>query len=159
MGTEAPRKLKLQADMEMGAGIDLHPSWWGMVVDSIDEQPGQPGLRVGDTIMDVNGTSLRELDSEDCEQRFADLFGDGSVVTVVPHVESVGVLHSQTPVKTDLLINDFTQFSRDWEVEIRFEQISSGGTSLRIILEGAQSAIKECKAEFEKFISEFYANG
>merc|ERR1711988_1945895 len=110
----------------MGAGIDLHPSWWGMVVDSIDEQPGQPGLRVGDTIMDVNGTSLAELDSEDCEQRFADLFGDGSVVTVVPYVEVVGVLHSETAVDRDSLKNDLERFAADWAVDLRFEEISSG---------------------------------
>ena len=45
----------------LNKGIDLHASWWGMVVDGIDEQPGQIGLRIRDTIVDVNGTGLREF--------------------------------------------------------------------------------------------------
>merc|ERR1712176_1335486 len=72
--TEPPRKLTLRAHREMGAGVDLHASWWGMIVDIIDDEPGQPGLRLQDVLVDINGTSLQELDSEDCEQRFADLF-------------------------------------------------------------------------------------
>mmetsp|Transcript_42981 Transcript_42981/g.66978 ORF Transcript_42981/g.66978 Transcript_42981/m.66978 type:complete len:437 (+) Transcript_42981:138-1448(+) len=153
---EAPRKLKLQSHLEMGAGIDLHACWWGMLVDGIDEQPGQPGLRVRDTIIDVNGTSLRELEEEDAEQRFADLFGDGSVVTVVPYVEAVGVLHSEAVVDRDSLKADLERFSQDWGVELKFEEISSGGQSLRIIVEGPQTAVKACKSELESLMK-FYA--
>lgn len=153
---EAPRKLKLQSHLEMGAGIDLHACWWGMLVDGIDEQPGQPGLRVRDTIIDVSGTSLRELEEEDAEQRFADLFGDGSVVTVVPYVEAVGVLHSEAVVDRDSLKADLERFSQDWGVELKFEEISSGGQSLRIIVEGPQTAVKACKSELENLMK-FYA--
>lgn len=153
---EAPRKLKLQSHLEMGAGIDLHACWWGMLVDGIDEQPGQPGLRVRDTIIDVSGTSLRELEEEDAEQRFADLFGDGSVVTVVPYVEAVGVLHSEAVIDRDSLKADLERFSQDWGVELKFEEISSGGQSLRIIVEGPQTAVKACKSELENLMK-FYA--
>lgn len=155
---EPPRKLTLRQHLEMGAGIDLHACWWGMVVDGIDEQPGQVGLRLRDTIVDVNGTALRELDDEDCEQRFADLFGDGSVVTVVPYVEAVGVLHSEVAVDRDSLKNDLERFAADWAVDLKFEEISSGGTSLRIVLEGPQLAVKDCKFELEKLMK-FYSGG
>lgn len=156
---QVPRKLTLKAHIEMGAGIDLRACWWGMLVDGIDDEPGQPGLQLRDTIVDVNGTSLTELDDDDCEQRFAELFGDGAVVTVVPHVETVGILHTQTPVDRKSLESDLNRFAADWGVELRrCEEISSGGTILRIILEGPQAAVKAAKGELENLMK-FYAGG
>mmetsp|Transcript_53810 Transcript_53810/g.95652 ORF Transcript_53810/g.95652 Transcript_53810/m.95652 type:complete len:140 (+) Transcript_53810:3-422(+) len=137
----------------MGAGIDLHACWWGMTVDSIDDEPGQPGLRLQDTIVDVNGTSLCELESEDCEQRFADLFGDGSVVTVEPHVQATGVLTADS-IDHGSLTGDLERFAADWSVEVRFEEISTN--CLRVITEGPQSAVKAAKPELEGLMK-FYA--
>lgn len=37
--------------------------------DGIDPEPGQPGLRVRDTLVEVNGTSLMELTDEETEDR------------------------------------------------------------------------------------------
>eukprot|EP00928_Gymnodinium_smaydae_P012088 TRINITY_DN14399_c1_g1_i2.p1 TRINITY_DN14399_c1_g1~~TRINITY_DN14399_c1_g1_i2.p1 ORF type:complete len:877 (+),score=325.17 TRINITY_DN14399_c1_g1_i2:63-2693(+) len=133
---EAPRKLTLRAHREMGAGVDLHASWWGMFVDAIDDEPGQPGLRLKDTIVDVNGTSLTELEADDCEQRFADLFGDGSVVTVEPYVELAGFLTGANNVQRPSLQADLQRFSEDWGVEISFEEAgATNGGSIRILLE------------------------
>lgn len=36
-----------------------------MVVDSIDAEPGQPGLRLRDTLVEINGTTLVELSDEE----------------------------------------------------------------------------------------------
>ena len=37
----------------------------GWVEDGIDPQPGQPGLRLRDTLVEVNGTSLMELSDQE----------------------------------------------------------------------------------------------
>lgn len=155
---EAPRQLTLKSDIEIGPGIELHACWWGMVVDGIDDDPGQPGLRLRDTIADVNGTSLGELSDDDCEQRFAELFWDGAVVTVVPYVQTVGVLHTQNSVDRKSLNSDLDGFAAYWGVELRCEEISSGGTSLRIILEVPQVAVKAAKGELENLMK-CYAGG
>ena len=28
-------------DVELGAGLELEPSWYGMVIEEIDDEPGQ----------------------------------------------------------------------------------------------------------------------
>jgi len=154
--TEPVRRLTLRAHLEMGAGVDLHASWWGMVVDNIDEEPGQPGLRLRDVLVDVNGMSLRELESEDCEQRFADLFGDGCVATVEPHVQLPGFLGGGAAVDRESLKADLARFAEDWGVEISVEDTGAGGGSLRILMEGPQSAIKASKPELQNLM-QFYA--
>ena len=30
-----------QVDVELGAGFDAQPSWYGMVIEEIDDEPGQ----------------------------------------------------------------------------------------------------------------------
>jgi len=153
--SEAPRRLTLRVeDADAGAGVDLHGSWWGMVVDAIDPEPGQPGLRLKDTIVEVAGKSLRELDTEACEARFGDHFGDGCIIQVEPHVEAVGVLTSSSKVDVESLKADLDRFSEDWGVDIRVEEVS--GFTTRVILEGAQSAVKESKTELETLMG-FYA--
>jgi len=153
--TEAPRQLTLKAHREMGAGIDLHASWWGMFVDAIDEEPGQPGLRLKDTITSVNGTTLCELGSEDCEQRFADLFGDGSVVNVEPYVEMVGFLTAVGSLDKTSLQADLERFAADWGVELSMAEAGTGGANVRIIMEGSQSSAKAAKIELESLMT-FY---
>ncbi|CAK0899839.1 unnamed protein product, partial [Prorocentrum cordatum] len=154
---EPPRTtLTMRAHREMGAGVDLHASWWGMVVDVIDDEPGQPGLRLQDTIVEVSGTSLRELEPEDCEQRFADIFGDGSVATVEPHVQLPGSLNAEgVEVDRDSLRADSERFAADWGVEVTVEEAGSGG-HFKILLEGPQSAVKAAKEDLRKMMS-FYA--
>ncbi|OLQ00830.1 hypothetical protein AK812_SmicGene16471 [Symbiodinium microadriaticum] len=151
---EAPRHITLRAHVEAGAGIDLHASWWGMVVDGIDPEPGQPGLRLKDSLVEINGTSLIELPDEDCEQRFADLFGDGCTVKVEPHVQVSGILAPPAPVDKTSLEADLERFSADWGVVLRVEE--AGGNSMRILLEGAQSAVRQSKPELQNLMG-FYA--
>lgn len=153
---EPPRTLTMRAHREMGAGVDLHASWWGMVVDVIDDEPGQPGLRLQDTIVEVSGTSLRELAPEDCEQRFADIFGDGSVATVEPHMQLPGSLNAEgVQIDRDSLRADSERFAADWGVEVTVEEAGSGG-HFKIVLEGPQSAVKAAKDELKNMMS-FYA--
>ena len=43
----------------------IHPVSPHAPKDGIDPEPGQPGLRLRDTLVEVNGTSLMELTDED----------------------------------------------------------------------------------------------
>lgn len=149
---EDPRQLALRFG-ETGAGIDLTATWWGMVVTGIDSEPGQPGLRVGDTITEISGTSLMELEAEDCELRWADLFGDGCVATVECHVVLVGALHSK-PVDEAVLRGDVDRFANDWVVDIKVDGDCSGG-DVHFTVEGSQTAIRQVKQEFERLMT-FY---
>jgi len=148
--TEAPRRISLRAHLEAGAGIDLHASWWGMVVDGIDPEPGQPGLRLRDTLVEVNGTSLMELTDEDCEQRFADLFGDGCNVKVEPFVQVSGILAPSVAVDKATLQGDLEGFAADYAIELRMED--AGGNSVRVHMEGSQSAVKASKPDLQKLM-------
>eukprot|EP00435_Cladocopium_sp_Y103_P064364 s905_g26.t1 len=151
--TEAPRRISLQVHSEAGAGVDLHPSWWGMVVDGIDPEPGQPGLRLRDTLVEVNGTSLMELSDEDCEQRFLDLFGDGCNVKVEPFVQVSGILAPPTAVDKTSMQSDLERFAADYGIELRMED--AGGNSVRVHMEGSQSAVKSSKPELQNLM-QFY---
>jgi len=143
------------AHVEMGGGIDWHASWWGMVVDGINEEPGHPGLRLRDCLTEVNGTSLKELELEDCEQRFADLFGDGCVVLVEPHVELAGFLTNESGIDRTSLQADLERFANDWGLEIGIED-GAKPTTIRIVMSGPQSAIKSSKDELQGLMK-FYA--
>eukprot|EP00438_Fugacium_kawagutii_P020519 Skav212696 [mRNA] locus=scaffold1930:307068:316137:+ [translate_table: standard] len=150
---EAPRRICLQVHSEAGAGVDLHPSWWGMVVDGIDPEPGQPGLRLRDTLVEVNGTSLMELADEDCEQRFLDLFGDGCNVKAEPFVQVSGILAPPAAVDKASLQNDLERFAADYGVELRMED--AGGNNVRVHMEGSQSAVRASKPELQNLM-QFY---
>lgn len=151
--TEAPRRISLQVHSEAGAGVDLHPSWWGMVVDGIDPQPGQPGLRLRDTLVEVNGTSLMELSDQDCEQRFLDLCGDGCNVKVEPFVQVSGILAPPAAVDKTSMQSDLERFAADYGIELRMED--AGGNNVRVHMEGSQSAVKSSKPELQNLM-QFY---
>jgi len=154
---EAPRKIVARLHMEMGTGIDHRASWWGMVVDAIDNEPGQPGLRLKDIIVEIDSTSLRGLDAEECERCFFDAFCDRCVLTVLPHVRVVGTVRNPKGIDCAMLQSDLKRFGADWDVDSKFEETGSGTTTLRIILEGPQSAMREAKPELEKLM-QFYVN-
>merc|ERR1719424_1394686 len=78
-----PRVLTLQVDPELGPGIDAAASWYGMIVNEVDDDPGQPELKAGDCIVSIGGNSLQEL--EDCEGAFIDSLADGVEVEVEPY--------------------------------------------------------------------------
>lgn len=75
--------LRLSVDPERGAGLELAPTWWGMRVDEVDEEPGQPGLAGGDTITSIDGKRLDGLgDEAETNNVFASAFRDGAIITV-----------------------------------------------------------------------------
>lgn len=40
---------------EMGAGLELEPTEWGMKILAVESEPGQPELQAGDTIVEIMG--------------------------------------------------------------------------------------------------------
>jgi hypothetical protein len=52
-------------DPDLGAGVELTPTCWGMHVDLVEEKPGQPHLTAGCTITAIDGHNLLGLANED----------------------------------------------------------------------------------------------
>eukprot|EP00913_Durusdinium_trenchii_P018658 g17533.t1 len=92
--------------------------------------------------------------SQDCEQRFADLFGDGCVVKVEPFVQVSGILAPPAAVDKTSLQNDLERFAADYGIELRMED--AGGNNVRVHMEGSQSAVKGSKPELQNLM-QFYA--
>lgn len=51
-------------DAELGAGVELTATCWGMHVDLVEEKPGQPHLVAGSTITAIGGHNLLGLADE-----------------------------------------------------------------------------------------------
>jgi len=78
------RPVRLSMDSQGNTGLAL--SWdaeWGVVVEGVDPLPGQPGLRVGDRIVAVNGCSLRRRAHEECDALFVEHLQNGALLSVV----------------------------------------------------------------------------
>jgi len=72
-------------DSDKGAGVELTPTCWGMRVDSVEEEPGQPHLSKGSTITSIGGNNLLGLDNEDAvADAFGASFKDGVEIEVDP---------------------------------------------------------------------------
>jgi len=85
----APRKLTLQVQDGEGAGLDLCPTRWGMLVVAIEEVPGQPGLAIGDTITGIGEQTFLGIGESDVAQAFGHEFCHGAEVSVVGSREEV----------------------------------------------------------------------
>ena len=64
-GKSEPEKPYLLVDPDLGAGVELTPTCWGMHVDLVEEKPGQPHLTAGCTITAIDGKNLLGLADED----------------------------------------------------------------------------------------------
>mmetsp|Transcript_172231 Transcript_172231/g.546815 ORF Transcript_172231/g.546815 Transcript_172231/m.546815 type:complete len:808 (-) Transcript_172231:50-2473(-) len=114
---EVPRTLNLRVDVELGAGIDALPTWFGMVVEEIEHRPGQEGLRAGDCISSIAGVSLREM--EDCEGAFSENLCDCVEVIVEPHCETRGVVPAGcSNINWSTLLLDVEKFAADYQVTL-----------------------------------------
>ncbi|CAE7598735.1 dnaaf1, partial [Symbiodinium sp. KB8] len=90
------RSVRLAVDSMGNTGLDLRfDDDWGILVQSVDPLPGQPGLAEGDFIVAIEGCSLRHRSHEECDAVFSerlqrpgfyssdDLSWLGSAVTVM----------------------------------------------------------------------------
>eukprot|EP00746_Dinoflagellata_sp_MGD_P153260 gnl/MRDRNA2_/MRDRNA2_84157_c0_seq1.p1 gnl/MRDRNA2_/MRDRNA2_84157_c0~~gnl/MRDRNA2_/MRDRNA2_84157_c0_seq1.p1 ORF type:complete len:630 (-),score=235.44 gnl/MRDRNA2_/MRDRNA2_84157_c0_seq1:30-1919(-) len=142
------RNLKLKVHEDYGAGIEMHPTWYGMQVDEIEDLPGQPGLRTNDFIVVCGGASLTEMDDDACESAFTEAFGDGVEVVVEGWVESLAYFPAEQYDK-DSLLADLERFSADYAVQVEF----TSATEMKVC--GCQTAVKTAKPELAKMM-EFY---
>uniref|UniRef100_A0A7S0FDT1 Protein kinase domain-containing protein n=1 Tax=Pyrodinium bahamense TaxID=73915 RepID=A0A7S0FDT1_9DINO len=72
----------LRVSSEHGAGLDLLAERGGMRVQMIYDQPGQPGLQIGDLITKINEVSLRRGDEHQVEGIFGTHFCDGAQLAI-----------------------------------------------------------------------------
>lgn len=64
-GKSEPEKPYLLVDPDLGAGVELTPTCWGMHVDLVEDKPGQPHLTAGCTITAIDGHNLLGLANEE----------------------------------------------------------------------------------------------
>lgn len=83
----------LRCRFRVGHSLLLRAGWWGIVIKATDTAIG---LRVSDAIFDIDGTSLRGLEADECEDLFADLFRDGCIVSAEPYKEIFEALPNQS---------------------------------------------------------------
>jgi hypothetical protein len=81
------RYLRMQVHPELGAGLSLRPTLWGMLVEDVEPNPGQPGLEKGDYIVEIAKKKLVNLDETTCKQVFGSTFGDGIEIGAATPVE------------------------------------------------------------------------
>ena len=78
-------KPYLVVDPNAGAGVELTATCWGMHVDEVEDEPGQPHLQAGCTITAIDGTSLLGLEDEDAVvATFGEKFKNGAIIEVDP---------------------------------------------------------------------------
>merc|ERR1711871_303392 len=156
---EGPRTVRLRVCSELGAGLQLRPTWHGMVVDEVEKAPGQPGLRDGDCIFRIRGplaASWAEgselAGQKDCEDIFAQSFQDGASIMVESHCETSGSIPRGMNVNWKTLRLDLAAFARDYEVGIH---LSDGDT--RVLLSGPQSAVASARAAATQLLNMHFA--
>jgi len=147
---EAKRTLLLRVDAALNPGLDAYASWYGMVVAEIDPDPGQPELRIGDCIMSISGTSLREMD--DCEQAFVDGLADGVEIVVEPQCTVTGAVPPGVEVDWETLEIDMANFAQDYQVDL---SVTADHRELR--LSGPQSAVTAARLDALNFLGTYFA--
>ena len=120
-----------------------------MVVDDIDDEPGQPELRVGDCIRSINGVPLVEID--DCELDFIDNLSDGVEVEVEPYCVVSGSVPQGVTVDWVAIDADLNAFATDYQVELK---IPSDKREVR--LSGPQSAVALARDEVLKILAVYF---
>ncbi|CAL1125907.1 unnamed protein product [Cladocopium goreaui] len=135
-GAEAetePRKMKLKVDVELGAGLQLEPSWYGMVIEEIDDEPGQDErLGPGDCICKINGQSLQEM--EDCESVFIDFLKvawaanrrEYASIQAMKPCHASGAVPQSGAVDWNALEADLKSFGGDYQVDFKVQTTRFG---------------------------------
>lgn len=152
-GAEAetePRKMKLKVDVELGAGFDAQPSWYGMVIEEIDDEPGQDErLGPGDCICKINGQSLQEM--EDCESVFIDCLKDGVEIEVEPKCHASGAVPVGADVDWSALEADLQSFGGDYQVEFK---LSPDKRQLR--MSGPRAAVLAAREDATQVLATYF---
>ncbi|CAE7257335.1 UPL6 [Symbiodinium sp. KB8] len=82
------KRMQLRVLDKVGCGMTLQTTKWGMVVEEVEAKPGQPLLKVGDCIVEVDKLSLVGLPEDVCEDTFGTAFRHGVWLSAVSGVEA-----------------------------------------------------------------------
>jgi hypothetical protein len=152
---EKPKELEkphLKVHPELGAGVDLVATCWGMRVDGIEAEPGQPHLTEGCTIISIGGVNLIGLPDEDA---VAEAFGAGfkpdAPVQVDPVSYETVALPSQAATWPPSFTNDLDGWSGKFALEY---EITRMGLELR----GPSVAMEPAKVEVLELF-DYYMKG
>eukprot|EP00930_Biecheleria_cincta_P067106 TRINITY_DN534_c0_g1_i2.p1 TRINITY_DN534_c0_g1~~TRINITY_DN534_c0_g1_i2.p1 ORF type:complete len:1465 (-),score=368.91 TRINITY_DN534_c0_g1_i2:53-4408(-) len=151
-GKEKPAGPCLRVDPDLGAGLELTPTCWGMHVDLVEDKPGQPDLTAGCTITVINGASLLGLENEDA---VADTFGEHFKDGVSIEVDPVSFETIELPAEASTWPLSFTEdlgmmadkFAVDWKI-----------SKLGLEFAGPSVAIEPVKVELKELLN-FYLKG
>eukprot|EP00930_Biecheleria_cincta_P039257 TRINITY_DN27000_c0_g1_i1.p1 TRINITY_DN27000_c0_g1~~TRINITY_DN27000_c0_g1_i1.p1 ORF type:complete len:1619 (-),score=376.47 TRINITY_DN27000_c0_g1_i1:52-4908(-) len=123
------KRMQLRVLEGVGCGLELQPTKWGMVVEAVDPKPGQPLLKVGDCMVEINKKSLVGLDEETCEDTFGAAHKHGCWLRAVSG-EDAGVD-----------VNDLES------AETKFSQYFAKHTLDEAVEDGNEAALREALAE------------
>ncbi|CAE7330368.1 Upf1 [Symbiodinium natans] len=82
------KRMQLRVLDKVGCGMTLQTTKWGMVVEEVEAKPGQPLLKAGDCIVEVDKLSLVGLPEDVCEDTFGTAFRHGVWVSAVSGAEA-----------------------------------------------------------------------
>jgi len=149
---EGPEKPYLRVHKEHGAGIELTATCWGMRVDEVEAEPGQPHLSAGCTITAIDGVNLLGLPDEDAvSETFGSKFKDGVLIDVDPVVYETIPLPPDAGTWALSFSEDLDMLAGKFAVE---HSISRMGLEIR----GPSAAMEPCKAELGQLL-DFYKGG
>lgn len=144
------RTVRLHVHREAGAGLHAHATWYGIVIDEIDNVPGQPDLEAGECIIGLGRTSLQEMDPPVCEAAFTDSLRDGAKAIVETHCETRGDLPPGVNIDSASLRSDINAFSADYEVKV----VQVGQT---VIMSGPRPAVAGARAAAAALLNKWIA--
>ncbi|CAE7830021.1 AKHSDH1 [Symbiodinium sp. CCMP2592] len=82
------KRMQLRVLDKVGCGMTLQTTKWGMVVEEVEAKPGQPLLKVGDCIVEIDKLSLMGLPEDVCEDTFGTAFRHGVWLSAASGVEA-----------------------------------------------------------------------
>lgn len=151
-GKSEPEKPYLLVDPDLGAGVELTPTCWGMHVDLVEEKPGQPHLTAGCTITAIDGKNLLGLADEDAvADTFGQHFKNEALIDVDP--ATFETLEMPPEAATWPL-----SFQEDLEMLANKFAIDCSISKLGLELAGPSVAMEPAKMEMQQLL-DFYLKG
>jgi len=145
-------KPYLVVDPNAGAGVELTATCWGMHVDEVEDEPGQPHLQAGCTITAIDGTSLLGLEDEDAVvATFGEKFKNGAIIEVDPATFDTLEL---PPDATHWPVS----FQEDLDMLASKFALDCSISKLGLELAGPSVAMEPAKLELRQLL-DFYVNG
>eukprot|EP00929_Paragymnodinium_shiwhaense_P075401 TRINITY_DN3854_c0_g1_i1.p1 TRINITY_DN3854_c0_g1~~TRINITY_DN3854_c0_g1_i1.p1 ORF type:complete len:1545 (+),score=454.06 TRINITY_DN3854_c0_g1_i1:54-4637(+) len=149
---ERPEKPHIRVHPDKGAGVELTPTCWGMRVDEVEAEPGQPHLQPGSTITKIGGVNLLGLPSEDAvADAFGEGFGDNALIDVDPVSFKTLDLPPETKNWPPSFMEDLKMCSDKFSIEYNISRMGLEISGPSVAMDPAQEELKQ--------LLEFYSKG